>query len=122
MSVTAVLWHSRTFFCFFACLLVSYMTLASTAHAVAAPSVRARAPHTPHTACSLYTHYGTRRAQKTLPILTRAATSTRTAKFENQKRYSRTSKTKRTQPAITKARDGWPTLTAAAAGAPEVPP
>ena len=58
------------------------------------PSVRARAPHTPHTACSLYTHYGTRRAQKTLPILTRAATSTRTAKFENQKRYSRTSKTK----------------------------
>ena len=48
------------------------------------PSVRARAPHTPHTACSLYTHYGTRRAQKTLPILTRAATSTRTAKFEKQ--------------------------------------
>ena len=48
------------------------------------PSVRARAPHTPHTAGSLYTHYGTRRAQKTLPILTRAATSTRTAKFEKQ--------------------------------------
>ena len=101
-------------------ILVSYRWLDGSSNQI--PSVRARAPHTPHTACSLYTHYGTRRAQKTLPNLTRAATSTRTAKFENQKRYSRTSKTKRTQPAITKARDGWPTLTAAAAGAPEVPP
>ena len=58
------------------------------------PLAKKRAPHTPHTACSLYTHYGTRCAQKTLPILTRAATNTRTAKFEKQKRYSRTSKTK----------------------------
>ncbi len=75
-------------------LLVSYRPLADLTARDSAPSVRARAPHTPHTACSLYTHYGTRRAQKTLPILTRAATNTRTAKFEKQKRYSRTSKAK----------------------------
>ena len=70
------------------------MLLANERNPSSLSSVRARAPHTPHTACSLYTHYGTRCAQKTLPILTRAATNTRTAKFEKQKRYSRTSKTK----------------------------